>query len=145
MKKSRFLVLTALILTVLFCISTVTSAGELPFTDVKADSWYYSYVKHVYEEGVMNGKSETSFDPEGVVTRAEFLTMLVRASGLVPSTYSGGFGDVYSSDWFAGYVGAAILGIHSEGPYLSRVGEGGRPEDHPEVDMAFVEKMWEDS
>lgn len=44
-----------------------------------------------------------------------------------------------------GYVGAAILGIHSEGPYLSRVGEGGRPEDHPAVDMDFVKQMWEDS
>lgn len=44
-----------------------------------------------------------------------------------------------------GYHGAAILGLHSEGPYLSRVGEGGRPEDHPDVDMEFVKKMWEDS
>jgi N-acetylglucosamine-6-phosphate deacetylase len=41
--------------------------------------------------------------------------------------------------------GAHILGIHSEGPYLSRVGEGGRPEAHPDVDMDYVHKMWEDS
>ena len=44
-----------------------------------------------------------------------------------------------------GYVGASMLGIHSEGPYLSRVGEGGRPEAHPNVDMKFVESMWTDS
>ncbi len=41
--------------------------------------------------------------------------------------------------------GAHILGIHSEGPYLSRVGEGGRPEAHPDIDMDYVHKMWEDS
>lgn len=41
--------------------------------------------------------------------------------------------------------GANILGIHSEGPYLSRVGEGGRPEAHPDVDLSYVQKMWEDS
>lgn len=44
-----------------------------------------------------------------------------------------------------GYTGISMLGIHSEGPYLNRVGEGGRPEAHPAVDMRFVEKMWEDS
>ena len=43
------------------------------------------------------------------------------------------------------YVGANVLGIHSEGPYLNRVGENGRPEPHPDVDMNFVQKMWEDS
>lgn len=41
--------------------------------------------------------------------------------------------------------GAHILGIHSEGPYLNRVGEGGRPEPHPDVDMNYVRKMWNDS
>ena len=43
------------------------------------------------------------------------------------------------------YVGAKVMGLHSEGPYLSRVGEGGRPEDFPPVDMNFVKKMYEDS
>mgnify|MGYP003818592251 CR=1 FL=1 len=41
--------------------------------------------------------------------------------------------------------GAFIQGIHSEGPYLNRVGEGGRPEAHPEVDMDYVRQMWDDS
>lgn len=42
-------------------------------------------------------------------------------------------------------IGARVLGLHSEGPYLSRVGENGRPEAHPEVKMDYVRKMWEDS
>ncbi|NCB34401.1 MAG: N-acetylglucosamine-6-phosphate deacetylase, partial [Erysipelotrichia bacterium] len=41
--------------------------------------------------------------------------------------------------------GAFIQGIHSEGPYLQRVGEGGRPEPHPDVDMEYIHQMWEDS
>jgi len=46
----------------------------------------------------------------------------------------------------AGYAdGAYIQGIHSEGPYLNRVGEGGRPEPHPDVDMNYVHRMWDDS
>ncbi len=43
------------------------------------------------------------------------------------------------------YNGISVLGIHAEGPYLSRVGENGRPEPHPPVDMDFVKSMWEDS
>lgn len=43
------------------------------------------------------------------------------------------------------YKGARILGIHSEGPYLSRVGENGRPEPFPPIDMNFVRHMYEDS
>lgn len=43
------------------------------------------------------------------------------------------------------YQGAKILGIHSEGPYLNRVGEGGRPQPYPNVDLNVVKQMWDDS
>ena len=41
--------------------------------------------------------------------------------------------------------GAFIQGIHSEGPYLNRVGEGGRPEPHPDIRMEDVYRYWDDS
>lgn len=41
--------------------------------------------------------------------------------------------------------GAKILGIHSEGPYLNRVGEGGIYVDPPTIDMGMVRKIYEDS
>ena len=37
--------------------------------------------------------------------------------------------------------GATILGIHSEGPYLNRVGEKGINTGYPDVDMEFVKQM----
>ncbi|KUO71846.1 MAG: hypothetical protein APF77_06975 [Clostridia bacterium BRH_c25] len=40
---------------------------------------------------------------------------------------------------------AAIAGIHSEGPYLNRVGEKGRPKPYPEVSIKLVENMIEES
>ncbi len=40
--------------------------------------------------------------------------------------------------------GAKILGIHSEGPYLNRVGEKGVDTGHPDIDMDFVKKMVDD-
>ena len=41
-------------------------------------------------------------------------------------------------------VGAKILGIHSEGPYLNRVGEKGVDTGHPDIDLNFVQKMIDD-
>ena len=40
--------------------------------------------------------------------------------------------------------GAKIVGIHSEGPYLSRVGENDIDQPYPKIDMDFVKKMVED-
>ena len=40
--------------------------------------------------------------------------------------------------------GATIVGIHSEGPYLNRVGEKGINTGYPEVDIEFVKQMVKD-
>ena len=40
-----------------------------------------------------------------------------------------------------GTDGARILGIHSEGPYLNRVGEKGVDTGHPEIDLKHVREM----
>ena len=42
-----------------------------PFEDVSNDSWYYSYVQTAYSFGIINGKSETRFDPDAGLTCAE--------------------------------------------------------------------------
>lgn len=41
--------------------------------------------------------------------------------------------------------GAAILGIHSEGPYLNRVGEKGVDVGHPQPDVRFIQQLYERS
>ena len=43
------------------------------------------------------------------------------------------------------YEGAKIIGIHSEGPYLNRVGENDIDEGHPEIDLEDLKKMVADS
>ncbi len=42
-------------------------------------------------------------------------------------------------------MGARVIGIHSEGPYLNRVGEKGIYKGFPDIDMNVVRKMYEDS
>jgi len=52
------------------------------FSDVKAGSWYASYVGTAYAYGIVNGRTATTFDPEGTITRQEAATMVARAAKL---------------------------------------------------------------
>ena len=52
------------------------------YRDVDGGAWYYDNVKAVSEYGLMNGKSESSFDPEGNVTVAESVTVAARLHAL---------------------------------------------------------------
>ena len=51
---------------------------ENPFTDVKEGDWYYGYVRTAYDLGLISGKTETSFEPNVPISRAEIVTMLWR-------------------------------------------------------------------
>ena len=42
-------------------------------------------------------------------------------------------------------IGAKILGIHSEGPYLNRVGEKGVDTGHPDIDLDHIQEMIDDA
>lgn len=51
---------------------------KLPFDDVPEDAWFYKYVKNMYFNGYMQGTSETTFEPEKYMTRAEVATLIYR-------------------------------------------------------------------
>jgi len=57
---------------------TPAAAGEVPFTDIPASSWYTKAVRWAYANKIVNGRSETIFDPDAEVTRQEFFTMVGR-------------------------------------------------------------------
>ena len=51
------------------------------FTDVNRTSWYHEGVDYVLENGIMNGISETLFNPNGTLQRAMIVTILYRMAG----------------------------------------------------------------
>ena len=55
---------------------------ELPFYDVNASDWFFDAVCSVYYADLMNGVTDTLFDPDGTLTRAMFWTMLARVDGV---------------------------------------------------------------
>ena len=52
-----------------------------PYTDVDKAAWYHDAVDYVLETGLMNGLNETTFAPNGTMTRAMVWTVLGRMAG----------------------------------------------------------------
>ena len=70
-----------------FATITVKALGLTPkansvFADVAAGAWYAPYVGTAYTYAIVNGRSTTSFDPTGTITRQEAATMVARAAKL---------------------------------------------------------------
>lgn len=89
--------------------SDVPLARTLPFTDVAANNWYFGAVKYMFDTGIMNGISSTSFSPNGQITRAMIVTMLYRLEG-EPAADAGAvaFSDVAGSAYYAKAVAWAV-------------------------------------
>lgn len=58
-----------------------TDGATLPFTDVSTGAWYFDAVGYVYVGGLMDGVSDTLFDPDGTMTRAMVWAILARVDG----------------------------------------------------------------
>lgn len=74
------------------------------FTDVSVSDSFYDAVKYVYEEGLMNGVSDTRFAPESTLTRAMVVTILYRIEGEPSTRYNGMFPDVANYQWYTNAV-----------------------------------------
>ena len=59
----------------------------LPFTDVSRDDWFYNSVKNMYFSGMMNGTSNTTFEPNKTMTRAEVATMFDRLIKMIDERF----------------------------------------------------------
>ncbi len=55
-----------------------TNAGT-SFPDVKPSNWYFDYVSIASSHGIINGKTDGSFGPNALITRAEITAMIYRA------------------------------------------------------------------
>lgn len=80
-------------------------AADHQFSDVSSDAWYGEAVQYVYEQGLMEGESRSSFAPGGQLTRGMFVTVLGRMDGVDTSSYTGSsFSDVPIGWWYSPYV-----------------------------------------
>ena len=84
-----------------------SKAAASGFSDVGSSAYYASAVNWASANGIAQGTSASTFNPNGTVTRAEAVTFLQRWLGGASST-SSQFSDVASSSYYAGAVGWAV-------------------------------------
>lgn len=82
----------------------VISKGKT-FADI-LDCKGKSEIEELAQRGIINGKTEESYDPYTTMTRAEFATIVVNALGL-PQKTSIKFEDINAEDWYAPYIETA--------------------------------------
>ncbi len=78
------------------------------FPDVSSTYWARSYIDTMLGAGAINGFPDGTFQPGGLLTRAQFVKMLVIVDQIAPdASGTTPFTDVAPGDWFAPYVAAA--------------------------------------
>ena len=89
------------------------------FPDLEKGEWYYGYVEGAAKHGLVKGYPDGTFQPQGNVTIAEILTVIVRAKGWEETAPPGpppfillhdrddSVRAITAEDWYYGTVGAA--------------------------------------
>lgn len=77
-----------------------------PFKDVKTSAWYGSYVIDLYNDGIINGTSATTYAPNDTLTWAAALKLLLVSNGNLKAA------DATGADWSKNAIAkAAELGL----------------------------------
>ena len=84
------------------------AVASCKFADVKADAYYYKAVLWAVENGITNGTSETTFDPDMSVSRAQAVTFLWRYAGEPIVNYFMNMSDVVNEQYYTEAVRWAL-------------------------------------
>ena len=84
--------------------SPAAKSAAMPFTDVKAGSYYYDAVLWAVENGITKGTSETMFSPDATCSRAQIVTFLWRSQKSPAAGTANPFTDVKASAYYADAV-----------------------------------------
>lgn len=89
-------------------------AAGAPFPDLDGH-WAAGAVLTMKNRGIVSGYPDGQFHPEDPVTRAAMAAMLARTKNLEPDPGAADFGDVPSSHWAAGPIGAVKAAGYMQG------------------------------
>ena len=73
-----------------------------PFTDIKTTNWAFNYVINLYEDGIINGTSATTYTPDAKLTWAQALKLLLVSSGDLKAE------DAVGADWAKNTMAKAV-------------------------------------
>ncbi|RUS43063.1 alpha-amylase family glycosyl hydrolase [Cohnella sp. AR92] len=88
--------------------------AQVAFSDMPTAKWAAGPIAALAARGAVQGVGDGRFNPNGTVTRAEFVTMLIETFDLADGSAKAAFSDVKEGAWYAEAVASARkLGIVS--------------------------------
>ena len=104
--------LLALVLTFSLSVTAFAAVEDTGFSDVDADDWFADSAVYVRDNGIMNGTSATTFNPDGTTSRGQITAILYRAAGSPAVSDAVDFPDVAPGAYYAdAAVWAAANGV----------------------------------
>ena len=86
-------------------------AEAVPYNDIEGH-WAKDTIVSLYRSGTLESADDFKFRPDDSVTRADFVTMIMKALGKEEAEYKDIYSDISASDKNAGYIQAATdMGI----------------------------------
>ncbi|KAF5049672.1 S-layer homology domain protein [anaerobic digester metagenome] len=104
MLKKKFILLATVVISSLTCVNVFASE----FSDVPNNHWAYSEIYKADNIGFMSGMDDHTFGLGQNVTRAQFVSMLVRMFGWEKISGSNSFNDVDNSKWYYADITTAV-------------------------------------
>ena len=81
-------------------LGLIPMGSGTPFSDVPYGTWYTESVRYVWEQGLMEGISDTEFGPALQVNRAMVVTILYSLDGAELYPEESSFADVPAGSWY---------------------------------------------
>lgn len=80
---------------------------EITFSDINDAKWAEEAILSLAEKGIVSGMGDGTFEPNGKVTREQFVKMVVGAFGLETSEAESDFSDIDKNHWAYSFVSSA--------------------------------------
>ena len=100
MKKKALSILLSAILVILHLNGLVVYARDEDFNDVPSEYWAYDTIMELSDKGIIDGFDDNTFNPNGEITREQFIKLLVCATDNVEENAStDNIQDLGSEEW----------------------------------------------
>lgn len=101
----------AMLVTVLYRIEKEPATSGTSFTDVAEESWYYNSISWAQSQKIVNGRNESTFDPNASITRQEVAAIFMRYAakfGYADTTKTADLSAFSDADQIAEYARDAV-------------------------------------
>ena len=100
MKNKMLRSVVAFLILVSIAVNSVPVVNAASYTDVPSSHWAYDAIEYVTINGYMNGVGNNTFNPDGVLSRAQVITALSRVSDKKDHAYYEPYSDVAQGAYY---------------------------------------------